>query len=264
MHTWRATIARRSSGLKILALDIETAPNTAHVWGLFKQNIGLNQIIETGRVMCFSAKWLDQKPQVFVSEHRDGHQRTITSAHVLLDEADAVLSFNGESFDLPTLNREFLKYGMAPPSPYRHIDLLRVAKRRFRFTSNKMDHLATELGIKGKYKHSGHELWVNCMNGDAKAWKEMEKYNRQDVVVLEALYHKLLPWIDTHPNFAFYVEGDDPVCTNCGSEDIQSRGVQHNKTLSYKRFQCNDCGTWLRARFPEKQNRGRVLTQIGG
>ena len=36
--------------MKILGLDIETAPNTAHVWSLWKQNIAINQIVNTGRV----------------------------------------------------------------------------------------------------------------------------------------------------------------------------------------------------------------------
>jgi DNA polymerase elongation subunit (family B) len=250
--------------VKILAIDIETAPNTAHVWGLFKQNIGINQILETGRVMCFAAKWIGADKIHFWSEYHDDHDVMIKAAHGLLDKADAVLSFNGENFDLPTLNREFLKYGLAPPAPSRSIDLLRVAKRRFRFASNKMDHLAQELGIERKLSHSGHELWIKCMESDKAAWKEMRAYNIQDVVVLEQLYSRLIPWIDTHPNYGLYVDHDEPVCTNCGSEDLHSRGVQHNKTLSYRRYQCNDCGTWLRARFPEKQARGKVLTQIGG
>ena len=249
--------------LKILAIDIETAPNTAHVWGLFKQNIGINQILETGRVMCFAAKWLGEKKVHFWSEFHDDHESTIVMAHKYLEEADAVLTFNGDSFDLPTLNREFLKYGLAPPAPYRTIDLLRVAKRRFRFASNKMDHLAGELGLERKISHSGHDLWIKCMESDKAAWKEMRAYNIQDVVVLEQLYEKMLPWIDTHPNYGLYIDSKEPVCTNCGSDHVQSRGIQHNKTLSYQRFQCSDCGTWLRARFPEKQARGRVLTQIG-
>lgn len=250
--------------MKVLALDIETAPNTVHVWGLFKQNVAINQILDTGRVMCFAYKWLGSNKVHFWSEHKDEHEDMVAHAHSLLDTADAVLTFNGERFDLPTLNREFLKYKLPPPAPYRNIDLLRIAKRRFRFASNKMDHLAKELGMEGKLAHRGHDLWIACMNGDRKAWKEMEAYNRQDVIVLADLYEKLLPWIDTHPNYALYINAEEPVCTNCGSEDLQSRGIQHNKTLSYQRFQCNDCGTWLRARFPEKRGARHVLTQIGG
>ena len=251
--------------MKILALDIETAPNTAYTWSLFKPLIGINQIVETGRVMCFAAKWLGNKRIHFWSEHKDDHKSVIKMAHKYLDEADAVLSFNGESFDLPTLNREFLKYGLTPPSPYRHIDLLRVAKRRFRFTSNKMDHLAQELGAGRKMEHKGFELWVECMAGDKAAWKIMEAYNRQDVVVLENLYYKMLPWVDTHPNVVLYMDSpEDPTCTNCGSVDVHQRGLQHNKTHSYVRYQCNDCGTWMRGRYTQTKKNPNILTQIGG
>ena len=34
------------TGPKILIVDIETAPIVAQVWGLFDQNVGLNQIAQ--------------------------------------------------------------------------------------------------------------------------------------------------------------------------------------------------------------------------
>ncbi len=38
------------------------------------------------------------------------------------------------------------------------------------------------------------------MNKDPAAWKVMEKYNKQDVLLLEKVYDRLLPWIKSHPN----------------------------------------------------------------
>jgi predicted RNA-binding Zn-ribbon protein involved in translation (DUF1610 family) len=252
--------------MKILVLDIETAPNTAHVWALFKQNIGINQLLDTGRVMCFSARWLGSKELIFHSEIKDGHAATINAAHALLAEADAVLSFNGERFDLPTLNREFLKYGLPPPAPYHSIDLYKVAKRRFRFVSNKMDHLAKELGLPCKIRHEGHEMWIKCMNGDLKAWKRMEAYNKRDVKVLEGIYGKMVGWIDTHPNKALYATKaiTAPTCTNCGSLHVHSRGEQRNKAHAYIRYQCADCGVWMRSRYTSTAKNANILTQIGG
>lgn len=250
--------------MKILALDIETAPNTVHVWGLWKQNVAINQILETGRVMCFAARWLGAKKNAitFLSEYETDRPDMLLAARDLLTEADAVLTFNGESFDLPTLNKEFLEYNLAPPAPYASIDLLRVAKRRFRFVSNKMDHLAGELDITRKLSHSGHKLWIDCMNGDERAWRTMKQYNIQDVRVLEELYHKMLPWIDTHPNRGLHREGAR--CPNCGSTRVHSRGVQRNKTLAYQRYQCQDCGAWMRsARFDRDLPRA-ALVPIGG
>ena len=62
---------------KILVLDIETKPALAYVWGLFDQNIGLNQIVEVGSVICFAAKWYDERKVMFHSDHHDGHEAMI-------------------------------------------------------------------------------------------------------------------------------------------------------------------------------------------
>jgi DNA-directed RNA polymerase subunit RPC12/RpoP len=250
------------SEMNILEIDIETAPNTAHVWGLFNQNIGINQIQQTGRVMCWAAKWYGQKPVEFMSEYHDDHAATIKRAHELLDEADAVMSYNGKRFDMPTLNREFLKYGLRPPSPYHHIDLLEVMKSQFRFTSNKLDHVLRELGIGEKVKHEGHELWTKCMAGDPKAWAKMKRYNIGDVRGLEVLYEALKPWIRTHPNHAMYTDENRPVCTNCGGTHLQARGMQTTRTQKYQRYQCQDCGTWMRSRYTETSLAKRKATYI--
>jgi RNase P subunit RPR2 len=255
------------SGMWILALDIETAPNTAHVWGLYKQTIAPSQLIHTGRVMCFAARWLGGPAvgtkTMFASEHRDGHQRMIEIAHDLLGSADAVVHYNGTRFDMPTLNREFLAYGMNPPSPYAQIDLLQVARKRFRFVSNRLDHLLKELRIGEKVRHDGHRLWVQCMNGDPEAWERMEEYNRGDVDQLEELYRVMRPWISGHPNHALYQDTERPTCTNCGGTTLQSRGTTRTKTQQYRRFQCQDCGTWVRERFTAlpKNKRNHILTQ---
>jgi DNA polymerase elongation subunit (family B) len=246
--------------MKILAIDIETAPNTAHVWGLFKQNVSISQIMQTGRVMCFAAKWVGQKGVTFYSEHTHGHKKMVKAAHDFISEADAILTYNGRSFDLPTLNREFIKQGYGPPAPYRDIDLLLVMRRRFRFSSNKLDHVCRELELGAKTKHSGHELWVKCMNGDPKAWRVMERYNRQDVVLLEKLYGAVLPWIDQHPNVALY-NGLGMACTNCGSKNVQRRGIQVSRTVRYQRYHCQDCSTWQREKISSLP-RDKVLTQI--
>ena len=174
-------------------LDIETSPMSAYVWGLFDQNIGLNQMIDTSKVLCYTAKWYDDKEIYFDSIHKSRHKTMLKGIHDLLDMADAVITYNGNKFDLPVLNKEFLLHGFNPPSPYKQIDLLRTVRSNFRFPSNKLDYVAQRLGLGKKQEHEGHELWVKCMNGDKDAWKRMEKYNIQDVVLLENLYNSLLP-----------------------------------------------------------------------
>ena len=249
--------------MKILHIDIETAPNVAHVWGLWQQNVGLAQLLESGYTLCSAAKW-DGEDEVFAASlYHDGEASMLAHMHDLLSQADAVVHYNGKKFDIPTLNKKFIKTGLLPPDPYHQIDLLEVAKKRFRFASNKLDHIAGELGLGNKTNHVGHEMWVGCMNDDPDMWKMMIEYNEQDVLLLEALYHKMMPWIQNHPNHALYCNPDSPVCPNCGSDDIVKKGIETTKLMQYQRYRCKDCGTPLRGRTSEMDTEARrnVLTQ---
>ena len=243
--------------MKLLFLDIETAPAVAYVWSLFKQNIGIDQIISPTRLLCFSAKWHDSEEMMFhKSAKEDGRDfdRMVRAAHALLSEADAVCHYNGSSFDVPRLNQEFLRVGLKPPPPVAQIDLYRTVASKFSLTSNKLAFVGPYLKIGEKVKHEGWGLWTACLAGDKDAWERMEAYNKQDVLLLEQLYEKILPWIDGHPNAALFVDNDKPICPTCGSERIHRRGSRYGITLSYARFVCLDCGRWSRARFHHKQH----------
>lgn len=229
--------------MKILLLDIETSPNTAHVWGLWENNVSLSQLLESSRVMCWAAKWHGSKTVEFDSEFQTKDRRTMLKRmHTLLDQADVVVHYNGKKFDIPTLNKEFLLVGLTPPSPYKQIDILQVVKSNFRFPSNKLDYVAERLGFGNKHSHEGHTLWVKCMAGDPKAWKTMKTYNMKDVVLLEKVYMKVLPWIKNHPNRALY--GTAPVhsCPNCGSEKLKKNGTAKTAAGVWQRYQCLSCG----------------------
>jgi len=230
--------------VKILLLDIETAPNKAYVWGLWDQNIGLNQVESTGYVLCWAARWLGEREVMFGSIPQDGAITMLTRILALLDEADVVVHYNGVKFDIPTLNKEFVRYDLPPPSPYKQVDLLQVVKKQFRFASNKLDHVCSILRLGGKVKNEGFELWVKCMEGDPDAWKAMEEYNRGDVTLLEKLYHRLLPWIANHPNHGTH--DDAPCCPKCASTNFQARGYATTSLMKYRRYQCQDCGGWFR------------------
>lgn len=236
---------------KILLLDVETAPNTAFVWGMFKQNIGINQMIDSSRVMCWSAKWLGDRKVMYSGHNTDEHSVMIAAMHTLMEEADAIITYNGDRFDLPTLKKEFLMLGLKPPSPSKSIDLYKIVKKQFRFPSNKLDYICQELGLGKKTKHTGFQLWVDCMNGDANAWKTMEKYNRQDVKLLELLYNRLVGWLGRSINLNVYGDGDNS-CPSCGSTHLQSRGYSVTLSGRSRRYQCQDCGSWSKSTKTEK------------
>lgn len=244
---------------KILVLDIENSYLVGGVWGLWNQNISIDQMLDDGQMLCWSAKWLGDSIIMF---SRHSNPEFLSWLWDLLNEADAVLTFNGRKHDIPFINREFIKAGYKPPSPYKHIDLYETVKKHFKFPSNKLQHILKELGLGSKLEHEGFKLWVKCLQGDPKAWDVMKRYNIKDVKLLEKAYNKFLPWISNHINHSLFAE--DVVCPTCGSKHLVSRGFARTQVAMYRRFQCKDCGHWSRARYTEidKDVRRNVLVSV--
>lgn len=226
---------------KILMLDIETAPNRAYFWGkTWKVNINPEWIDADGYVLCWTAKWLGEKESIFHRIKNGNHKALLRPIHDLLSEAHAVVHYNGSSFDIPTLNKEFLVHGFVPPKPYKQVDLLLTMRAGFNFPNNKLDYICKTLSLGEKLRHEGPQLWMKCMENDPEAWAKMEEYNRRDVVLLEDLYRKLLPWIKKHPNISAIT--GLPVCPSCGSFDINDDGVYQADQLKYPLYRCGACG----------------------
>ena len=235
--------------MRVLELDIETAPGKAYIWKTWKDIIPIIRLISPGYVLCWAARWQGERKIMFSSIKNDGKRGMIKKIHKLLDEADAVVHYNGKNFDRKHLNTEFLLQGMPPTLPARDIDLLHTARRQFKFTSNKLEYIVEFLGIGHKLKHQGFDLWKGCMAGDAAVWRVMERYNKHDVRLLGPLYKLFQPWIVNHPNRALWIEDDSkPICRACGSKHVVMKGEERTNVLIYQRYKCMDCGKPLRGR----------------
>lgn len=248
--------------VKILVLDIETAPKVAYVWRFFKENISAKQVKEHGHMMSFAAKWLGGD-EIFYEECRKDDDKLIVEKMChLLDQADMIIAHNGERFDMKQIRARAVVNGIKPPSPVKVIDTLLIAKREFSFPSNSLEYLTNVMGCKvrkgGHKKFPGFELWLECLRGNEEAWSEMREYNIIDVLALEELYLKLRPYDTKHPNLAVYAENkEEPVCPKCGGTHVQWRGYAYTSVGKYHRYQCNDCGGWGRGRYsllPKNEN----------
>lgn len=234
------------------------------MWGLWNQNIGIQHILGNSEVLCWAAKWVGEDQTYFSSVQWTTKKRMLKAIYELLEEADAVVTYNGKAFDLKILNKEFALMGWSKPSPYKNIDMLQVMRSQFRFTSNKLGYIGPQFGLGGKSKHHGHELWLSCMNPKSEdyieSWKVMEEYNVQDVHLLESLYLKVRGWIPNHPSYSALENSH--VCPNCGSTHLQSRGTTMTAALRYRRWQCVDCGKWSRSKVADKVDRSKQLVGI--
>lgn len=231
-----------STKSKVLFLDIETSPNLAYVWGKWQQDVIAYK--EEWQILSYAYKWQGTAKISCTSQRTFGSisdKDVVKSLWKLLNSADIVIAHNGDVFDLKKANTRFLFYNLPPTRKYASVDTLKIARKYFKFNSNKLNDLGEHLGLGSKLKHQGFAMWLGCMSGEAKSWKLMEKYNMQDVSLLEKIYLRLLPWAERHPNIAL-IEGVPGGCNKCGSSLLTRDGFNYTATVKKQVWACSRCG----------------------
>jgi hypothetical protein len=226
-------------------LDCETTPNLGYTWGKYEQNV--IAFVKEWEILTIAWKWLGENHTYAVGRYTHTELEILDKIHRELCKADIVIAHNGDAFDLKKLNARFIYHGLNAPEPYKSIDTLKVARKHFAFTSNKLADLGKHLGLGDKIDTGGFELWEKCIAGDLRAFNKMLAYNKQDVVLLEKIYLKLRPYMTNHPNVNVLDETSD-CCPTCGSFKIQKRGFGLTVGGKYQRYQCTSCGSWSKGK----------------
>lgn len=248
-----SVVSRKNAG-RVAFVDIETAPILGYTWGMWEQN--LLGIKKDWYILSFSVKYLGQKKvhtyglpdYKLYKTDKENDLELCKELWRVFDESDVIVAHNGDHFDIPKANARFIVHGMNPPSAYINLDTKKFAKRGFMFTSNKLDDLGIALGTERKLSTGGFSLWLRCMAGEKKAWDKMKKYNGQDVVALEQIYLKFLPWATKYANANLFQKTADH-CPRCGSAHLQSRGYRFTSSGQQARYQCQKCGGWATGKF---------------
>lgn len=241
---------------RVLVFDVETSLMQVLTFSLFKPVIPHDCIQEKTHLLSWAAKWLNE-PEIFgdvlTPEEAKAHDDKRVSQNLWdkFEEADIIIAHNAKKFDKKVANSRFILNGLKPPSPYGIIDTLEIAKKEFRFASNRLDHLG-KIMVDDEKLHTNVQLWIDCFNGDADALTEMYTYNKQDVLLLEEVYHELKPWMNSHPNMAVFAETHEPSCTVCLSENItETESYYVTPAGRFTSVRCNDCGAISRRRISE-------------
>lgn len=239
---------------KILFFDIENAPSVVVSFSRFNVNFGQDNVLEEGGWMLTACyKWAGESkihklcltPEEALA--RDDSS-IVAGLYEAFEEADLVVAQNGDRFDVPLLKTRGLVNGFPPFKTVRSIDTLKMA-RQLKFNSNRLDSLGAQLGLGRKVQHTGIDLWVRCMNGDADALREMLEYNEQDVVLLEAVYNKLRAYDTRHPNLGQYYSDNNSRCPACGSHNLTATGHSVFTPVSeFAEIVCEECGHRSRSR----------------
>jgi hypothetical protein len=238
---------RDSTSSKVLFLDVERAPSLGWVWGKWEQNV--IDFKQDWYFLSFAWKWQGEKEiQVhslpdysLYRRDKENDIHLVKSLWNLCDKADIIIAHNGDRADLPWSRTRFIAHGMPPPKPFRTVDTCKIARRQFRFDSNKLDELGRYLGLGRKLPNTGFDLWKRCMEGDSKAWATMCDYNKQDVALLEQVYIKMRGWDTQHPP----LQSGFQRCPKCSSANVKRQGFKITLQSRKQQFQCKDCAGWF-------------------
>ena len=235
---------------KILIYDIETSYSIMASFSLWPNHISHDNILQEWNMISAAWKWAGQKKVYAVSvadNLREFRKDPTNDYHVVkalrdaIEEADIIVAHNGDKFDIKKLNTRILFHGLKPIGKKVSVDTLKVAKKEFSFTSNRLDYIAKFLGFTGKLP-SGNGLWLRALQGDVKAIKEMVIYNKEDVRVLENVYNKLKPYMTNHPNRFLFVDGETKeACPQCGSTHTIKHGFYYTAASKFQKRRCMDC-----------------------
>lgn len=242
--------------MKILHVDLETSYVIGAVWGMYDQNVA--SILQNWYILGFGYSWnhlssvhwvgMSDFPKQYKQDHTNDY-KVIEELHRLLDEADVIVAHNAKGFDVKKIKGRFLFHGFPPPSHYHVLDTKQLAKQ-FGSISNKLDDLSAQYLGERKMKNDGIDLWTRCMARyiDEKAWKQMATYCKKDVVLLKRWYQKILPWIDSHPDWNVYEDMKD-ACPNCGSSRTVKNGHLYTLKKKYQSYLCRNCGHQFKGKY---------------
>lgn len=226
---------------RLLFLDIEWRAVKAYVWRAWDENVMPDQIIEDGGLLCICMKFSDEKDYQFYSDWTHTKEEMLIATRDAILSADAVITYNGDKYDLPKIQGELLRHNLPPIPPVTSIDLIKTVKK-MGFFMNRLAFIGPFLGLGKKVAHEGFSLWKKVDEGDASAQKKMQKYCIQDVRLLVNMYRRIRPFIRTHPHLGF-TSAD--ACPACGSIHVQKRGVRRTRSFIIQRLACQGCGHWF-------------------
>lgn len=171
----------------ILTLDIECQRAVVERFDLYPGFTHIDRVIRDKRILCFAAKWHGQEKVHFHAAWDDddvvAHEKMIRAAWELLDAADIVVGWNSTRFDVQHLQSAFGRLKLGPPSPFRSLDLMQVAKKNFKAgeLSLKLDWFSRMWLGDRKLSHGGTDLWYEIRYGNRAerraAQKVMKSYN---------------------------------------------------------------------------------------
>jgi len=232
---------------KRLFFDIETSPNVGFFWTAgYKLNISPDNIIKERAIMCICYKWEDEKTVHSLEWKKGDDKKLLIEFMKVMNQADEIIGHNSDNFDVKWVRTRCLYHDIPAIPDYTTIDTYKLAKKYFRFNSNKLDYISSFLGY-GHKLHTGFDLWKGILlDNDEKCMKKMVEYCKKDVILLEKVFERLKPFVKHTTHRGVHTGGEKVDCPECGSDNIIFRGQRISAAgTKFHRCSCNKCNKWF-------------------
>jgi len=249
-------VAEVNTDAKILTLDIETQRG---VWESFAPKVDFlpaARCLVPPRILCAAGKWVGDDSVLFTRAWRDDDDdamtKMLTTIHKWLNDADIIITYNGDRFDLTWCEQACSAIGLPRIRPYKSIDLIKLARRKFGqgLTYKSLDWSSRIYLRESKLAHGGRDLWHDIRHGtreqQREAQKTMKAYNIRDVELTERLWLEVyLPYSPINLGLYQAHADDDELlaCTTCGTAGKLIRdGLTYTGAFGYQLYRCESCG----------------------
>ena len=233
---------------RVLIMDVESSLAQFASFGPINPYIVDKFMIQDFNILTIAWSWFGED-NIYVdsvpSSRMWDDKSLILRVKKVIESADIVVGHNWDKFDQKKIQGRAMANDIGPILFPPSVDTLKVAKKVFSLTYNKLDYIAKLLGVSRKMQVEG-DLWMRILRGDATALDRMATYNMQDVEVQSEVYAALLPFIDNHPNMTAILKSKDLLCRNCGSSHLIKHGEYVSNTGRYQRYKCQTCGSTTR------------------
>lgn len=216
--------------MNILYLDIEASNLSASM----------------GYCLAIGYKWAhEKKAHVMTLAQYPGRKTTddkelLKAFGPIYEKADIVVHHFGDYYDIPFLQTRRLIHGLKPLPVVSTVDTWRIAKKRLKFHSNRLDAILKALGCPYQKTALDGNIWIDASAGDRKALKYVADHCYWDVMVLEWVHRYIRGVWDQHPISNYRSNDND--CRQCKKGKMISNGIRPTQKRVYRRLSCSNCG----------------------
>lgn len=238
---------------KIILFDEETSPAKGYFFGgLYEVNITKVEEPETIITISYWDSTTNQIKHISQWDFKDWkknvwNDRSLVKhfREVLINgNYDLIAGQNSDQFDIKLFNARLAYHNLKPLPEYNTLDTKKLAKGKLKLHSYSLDYMAWYFGLKGKYHHSGMDMWFASRDGNKKAQKEINTYCDKDVWLTKEILFRILPFIKLpssyNRNDGIHLNCSNP---NCGSINLKRDKLRKTSTGWRIQYVCK-CGKY--------------------